>query len=550
MKKKIFAILLGVFFMAGCNNQPSHSTPSEAPHTHKGEEDHNHIGENLNHEETEGHVQGEEGEHIHAEEEAGESAHTHDEAEELKIYVTAYGNDFEVFAEADPLVAGERVNFLSHFTHLSDFSALEAGKVKLRLIVNGKETSQTLSHPLRKGIYSFDIEPETAGNGEIIFEIETASGTSQVVASDITVYAHEEDAHAAAEAETPEATNATVFTKEQSWKIDFASELPVREPFGEVIKTTAQVQAAQTDEMVLTSKTSGIVLLGSNTVLPGNEVSSGQNLFTISGSSFADNNSTVRFLEAQNNFEKARLDYERVQGLADEKIVSQKELLEAKNTFENAKAVFTNLNKNFSASGQNVKSPVNGFIKQLYIQNGEYVEAGQPVAVVSQNKNLLLYAEVQSKYAARLSYLETANISTANNKKMYSLEQLNGKIISWGKSANPDNYLIPVHLQIENNGDFFPGSFVKTYLKTVSEQQALTLPVSALLEEQGLYYVYVQVNPEIFEKREIQTGASDGIKTEVTAGLNADERVVTKGAVFIKLSQTTGALDPHAGHVH
>jgi cobalt-zinc-cadmium efflux system membrane fusion protein len=71
-----------------------------------------------------------------------------------------------------------------------------------------------------------------------------------------------------------------------------------------------------------------------------------------------------------------------------------------------------------------------------------------------------------------------------------------------------------------------------------------------LLEEQGNFYVYVQLNPELFEKKEIKLGDSDGIRTEVTQGLKENDRIVSKGAVFIKLSQSTGTLDAHSGHVH
>jgi len=34
------------------------------------------------------------------------------------------------------------------------------------------------------------------------------------------------------------------------------------------------------------------------------------------------------------------------------------------------------------------------------------------------------------------------------------------------------------------------------------------------------------------------------------SGLQATERVVTAGAVQIKLAQATGTLDAHSGHVH
>jgi hypothetical protein len=178
------------------------------------------------------------------------------------------------------------------------------------------------------------------------------------------------------------------------------------------------------------------------------------------------------------------------------------------------------------------------------------VETGQPIAVIAQNKTLLLRAEVQQKYARHLMSIASANIKTAEEDKTYSLEELNGKVLSVGRATTADNFLIPVTLQINNVGNFIPGSIVEIYLITVSDAQALTIPISAVLEEQGNFFVYVQVTPELFEKREIKTGATDGISTEVISGLADDERIVLKGAVLIKLSQATGALDAHSGHVH
>jgi hypothetical protein len=43
---------------------------------------------------------------------------------------------------------------------------------------------------------------------------------------------------------------------------------------------------------------------------------------------------------------------------------------------------------------------------------------------------------------------------------------------------------------------------------------------------------------------------SDGIRIEILSGLDKDEKIVTQGAVSVKLSQSAGALDPHAGHAH
>ena len=110
--------------------------------------------------------------------------------------------------------------------------------------------------------------------------------------------------------------------------------------------------------------------------------------------------------------------------------------------------------------------------------------------------------------------------------------------------------MLPINIQIDNKGAFVSGGFVELYLKTLTNSQALTLPNAALLEEQGSYFVFVQVHPELFEKREVKVGATDGLKTEIVKGITPKERVVTEGAILVKLAQATGTLDAHSGHNH
>jgi cobalt-zinc-cadmium efflux system membrane fusion protein len=470
--------------------------------------------------------------------------------DEVSLKITAYSNEFELFAEADPFVLGQSGEILSHFSHLPSFMALENGSITARLKINGKETSHTLDKPTRKGIYKFVLTPETEGVGQLVFDIVTEKGNFQLIVPEVQVYSDEHDAIHAAEQIVTSSTNATVFTKEQSWKIDFATEYPKVESFGQVIKTTAQVQSAQGDEIIITAKTNGIVLFTAENVLEGKGVSSGQVLFSISGRGLANNNSAVYFQEVKNNYEKAKADYERLAELAKDKITSEKDLLNAKNQYDNAKANYDNLIKNFNASGQNVTSSMNGYIKQVLVQNGQYVEAGQAIVVVSQNKSLLLKAEVQQKYAPILATINSANIRTLHNDEIYSLDELNGKIVSFGRNTNKDNFLLPINIQIDNKGDFVSGGFVELYLKTLTNTQALTIPNAALMEEQGAYFVFVQVNPELFEKREVKVGVSDGLKTEIVKGIAQQERVVTEGAILVKLAQATGTLDAHSGHNH
>ncbi|MDR3338671.1 MAG: efflux RND transporter periplasmic adaptor subunit [Candidatus Symbiothrix sp.] len=340
------------------------------------------------------------------------------------------------------------------------------------------------------------------------------------------------------------------FHTEQQEKIDFSVELPLIEPFGQIIRTTAQVQLSPEDETIISARMSGIVLFSGNNLQEGQSVNTGQVLFQVSGTELVDGNFQTRFTEALNNYKKADADYKRAQELKIDKIVSEKDFLQIQADYEIAKTVYDNLRRNFGDGGQKISVPFQGFIKQVFVENGQFVNEGQPLVAVSKNKSLLLKADVRAKYATLLPYLFTASVVTPDKSKIYGLDELNGKILSFGKSINTNNYMIPVSIRIDNKAGFIPGGFVEIYLKTRSEKPVTTVPVSALTEEQGVYFVYVQLSPETFEKREVTVGLNDGIRTEILSGLDKDERIVSRGAVSVKLSQATGALDPHAGHIH
>jgi RND family efflux transporter MFP subunit len=282
----------------------------------------------------------------------------------------------------------------------------------------------------------------------------------------------------------------------------------------------------------------------------GKSINPGQVLFYVSGSGMADNNINVRLTEAQSAYSKAEADYKRSQELSKDKIVSDKELRQVKSEYESVKAVYDNLYKNFSEKGQKVSVTTSGFVKQIYVSNGQYVESGQPLVSISKNKSLLLKADVPARYASLLPLIVSANIRKPNDAATYTLADLNGKILSFGRSVNEGNYMIPVTFQIDNKAGFISGGFAEIFIKTKSEKPVLSVPKEAIIENQGTYFVFVRSTPESYEKREVKIGVSDGIRTEIVAGLTTNDKVVSKGAISVKLAEASGTLDPHAGHVH
>ncbi len=471
--------------------------------------------------------------------------HHHDE----HLQITAYDTTYELFAEARPFVLGRTSNILAHFTHLSNFKPLTTGSVTTSIIIEKSGIRQKLSSPTKPGIYYFELTPTVAGRGTLLFEIESPEGDARIEVP-IRVYADAHGAdHAAADA-IVESSHGATFTKEQSWKIDFATEKAKMEPLGEVIHTTAQILPAQGDRKQVVAKTSGIVTFVANDILVGKAVEAHTTLFTIESSAMAETNMGVVYNQARIEYERAKAEYERKKLLIEERIITQTEFVEAESQFLQAETKYQNLRKNFSENGQVVAAQLSGYITEVLVSNGQYVEAGALLAVVAQNRKLLVRADVAPRYYPNLSQISGANLKPTSGGKMCSLEELSGKLLSYSQTIEEDNPLLTVMFQVENTQALLPGSFVEMYIQTASQHEVITVPRTALVEEMGNFFVFRQLTPELFEKTEVTVGNSDGVRTEIVAGLQEGERVVSKGAILVKLAQAAGALDPHSGHVH
>ncbi|MDY5318545.1 MAG: efflux RND transporter periplasmic adaptor subunit [Candidatus Cryptobacteroides sp.] len=564
-------------FVCGCGNGNSHKGHShgdEVAAEAGGHSDHAHGDEAHSHDHEDGHDHGHEG--------------------EGHLLLTAYSDGMEFFAETGTFVAGQEVSVLLHVTELQDFKPYGGEDVSVCLVPKGEsagdncgncshghgteaepeiegeghthqheghshegethedhqheDESHTHQHEGKtevQGIYRFCVRAEAEGEANLVF-----SADGQRASIPVRVFGSASEASEYAESLEVRSSNGAVFPKEKSWSVDFATEEAVLEPFGQVIRATSRVQPSQEEVFTVSALTDGVVSIGAKALVEGREVRKGETLCIVKGSGTADENLATKYARAEADYNFARNEYERKKALASDRIVSESELRQAEAAFEIAKAVFENLKGNFDASGQSAKSPIEGFVTSVTVSNGQFVRAGDPIATVSRSRSLLVVAEIQPRYSACLKDICGATFKDMDSGRIWTLDELGGKVVSYGKSVSSDSPLIPVTFSVPNKGGFIPGSFLQTRIITRSETPAITLPTTSLIEEQGNYFVYRQLTPEYFEKTPVTIGASDGLRTEIRSGLSAGERVVSKGAMFVKLAQASGALDPHAGHNH
>lgn len=317
--------------------------------------------------------------------------------------------------------------------------------------------------------------------------------------------------------------------------------------FHGVIHTSGKVMSASCDETTVVATISGRVSHASH-VSEGMTISQGTSLYTITsaGMQVADGDPELR---AKIEYEQAERDFHRAELLIKDKIISEKDYAVAKARYEAARLTYTSVQKTRSAGGVVVTAPKNGYIKQTLCADGDYVEAGQPLAVITQNKHLYLRAEVPERHFRQLNRIRCAKFRTSYSDKLYDITDMGGHVQSYGRSAEVNNSYIPVIFEFNNTGDVVQGSYAEIYLITDNRENVISLPIEALTEEQGLHYVYIQNDEDNYRKQEVTLGESDGERTEITSGLRGGEKVVTKGAVQVKLASATNAIPAHT-HSH
>lgn len=357
---------------------------------------------------------------------------------------------------------------------------------------------------------------------------------------------HEGHDHGKEAATTAAHSNEIIFKEELAKAVGLQTKVVEPAPFTDVIKTSGSILAAQGDETTVVATVPGIVTFGNLSFVDGAAVRKGQAILSLASNTLSDGNVAAR---AKYAYENAKKEYERMEQLVGDKIVSAKDFEQARLNYENAKVAYEAVAGKQTANGVSVVSPMNGYLKNLQVKEGDYVAVGQPLATISQNSRLVLRAEVSEKYYQYLPAVQSANFRTPYDDKVYKLSDLHGRMLSFGKASDANSFYIPVTFEFDNKGAVIPGSFVEIYLLTSPMEEVLSVPVSALIEEQGVYSVFIRLDEEGYQKREVKLGANNGSEVQILSGLKPGENVVTQGAYQIKLASASNAIPAHT-HNH
>ncbi len=459
------------------------------------------------------------------------------------VDLTLFSPDYELFVEFPALVSGQTSVFTVHVTELHNHQPLPQGKMTVSLITGNKGIRHTVVAPDSPGIFRPALQPKAAGTYRLLFELADEFGNHVFEITQIEVYANAHDAAHLVTAD--ESLEKITFRKEQAWKTEFETQEVVLRPFYSIIRTSGRVKPHSQSTFTINAQAAGRIALYA---VRGETVKKGDLLAMVTGSGL-ESNFDMQFDESKIAFSKSRADYQRSRPLAESQAISQKDFLEIQSRYLRDSLRYNQKASLVSQKGLKITSPIDGFVSHINVENGVFVENGSSLLTVASSRSVLIETFVNQSDIRKIPGIFDANFKIPGEDAVFSLGEVNGNVVAKNAFINETSTRTSVIFSAENNGKLVPGMFLECFLKTGKKDLALVIPFSAIIEEQGLFYVFVQTGGESYVKRQVHLADNDGVLTEVASGLVGGERIVTKGVVQVKLASMAGTLPLH-GHTH
>lgn len=303
--------------------------------------------------------------------------------------------------------------------------------------------------------------------------------------------------------------------------------------FTESLPVAAQILPAAQSRGTVTASTSGIVTL-SKAAEEGTKVARGTVIATISGGAMSGGDAAQANLIALN---AAQDEFDRVKTLFDAGLATRQEL--------NAAETALSMARNASPAGKSVgasTAPIAGTVTSLLVNNGQFVEAGTPIAAISTLSELYVKADVPHRYSSAISPNVTATLISENG------ESVEARLKSIDMSGSEIPGYFTVYFIVDNAEGLYPGAYVEAQLSVKAGRNTISVPKNAVLDRLGKKYVYVKADDNCYLKRFVTIGASNANEYEITSGLNEGEIVVTDGSQFLRMAET--ASNTPEGHSH
>jgi RND family efflux transporter MFP subunit len=268
----------------------------------------------------------------------------------------------------------------------------------------------------------------------------------------------------------------------------------------------------------------------------------------------------LELAQAEAALRLAQGDLARIERLTDVGAVPQRRLAEARAAHETATARVRIAEEQLrhlelSRTGQGageageraiVRAPITGVIAESSITSGATVEEGQLLYRIVALDSVHVVGAVPEQHLARIKNATSAEIDVPGVETPLKTTRL----VSVGRVVDSQKRSVPITFELLKPPSAVAlGQSVTLRLITEPRGAEVTVPANAVVDDGGQPIVFVQSGGESFERRPVRVGGPREGGFVQVEGVEAGERIVTRGAHLVRLAALSPQTPGH-GHVH
>ena len=295
--------------------------------------------------------------------------------------------------------------------------------------------------------------------------------------------------------------------------IPVRAEPVAREDIHAYMETYARLEAER--QVSVLARATGLVQQLS--VEEGDSVMEGQLLVELDRAQ-----ASLQLRQSQAALDEARANYERIQVLSENNMVSQSEFEATRLRYNNSRMSLEDAQLNLTYTS--IKAPISGVLTRRMVELGDLVRGNQEIFVVADLALLLVRIFIPER---RMYQVEPGQRATISVEALPD-QTFEGQIRMISPEVIPESGTVKVTLEVSADGLLRPGMFATVRLITDRHPQALVIPKRALVLETEDDDVFKIVDSKV-QLVQVKIGLAQGDRVEVLAGLEIGALLVTVG---------------------
>jgi HlyD family secretion protein len=201
----------------------------------------------------------------------------------------------------------------------------------------------------------------------------------------------------------------------------------------------------------------------------------------------------------------------------------EKDLAVSEASVQRAKAALETAQQRLSDCA--IKAPMSGIISQRFLDKGDAASPSRSFVNIVDMDVVKIEAKIPARDIVDINVGDQAAIKP----DAYPGESFTGTVTNISPVIDRASQTCDIEIESPNpNYKLKPGMFTRVELVTLEHEDATVIPADAIVKEGEQTFVYVVSDGKAL-KKEVVTGISDGVRTEIVMGLEPNQELVVAG---------------------